>query len=167
MSDALAGVIARQGSRVYRMAWSCCRAEADDITQEVFLRYLKKQPNFHDEEHRRAWFIRVTVNCCNKLWGSAWRRKTVALEETLAWETPEDSELHDALQQLPPKYREVIHLYYYEDMPTADIAAALHRKDATVRTQLTRARELLRQILKEEDDVSRTLSAHEPSDCTG
>ena len=78
---------------VYRLAFARMgtKYDADEIFQEVFLRYLKKCPAFHDEEHEKAWFLRVTVNCCNKMHMSAWRRHTVELEENLSWETPEDS----------------------------------------------------------------------------
>lgn len=140
---------------VYRLAFARMgtKYDADEVFQEVFVRYLNKQPKFRDEEHRKAWLIRVTVNCCNKLWNSSWRKKTETLQENLVWETPEDHDLHQALQQLPVKYREVIHLFYYEELSTAQIADILHRKDATIRTQLTRARTMLRNILKEEDYV--------------
>ena len=75
------------------------------------------------------------------------------MEETLQFETKEDTDLYNELQQLPPKYREVIHLFYYEDLSTEEIARVLKRKSATVRTQLTRARALLKNLIKEEYDV--------------
>lgn len=155
LTEKMDDVIDRYRDMVYRLAFARMgtKYDADEVFQEVFMRYLDKQPKFRDEEHRKAWLIRVTVNCCNKLWDSAWRKRTEALQEELVWETPEDNDLYHALQQLPAKYREVIHLFYYEDMPTAQIAKTLHRKESTVRTQLTRAREKLREILKEEDYV--------------
>ncbi|MCD8357310.1 MAG: sigma-70 family RNA polymerase sigma factor [Clostridia bacterium] len=155
MTENIDYVIHTYRDMVYRLAFARMgtRYDADEVFQEVFVRYLNKQPKFRDEEHRKAWLIRVTVNCCNKLWNSSWRKKTEALQENLVWESPEDNDLHQALQQLPPKYREVIHLFYYEELSTAQIANVLHRKEATVRTQLTRARTMLRKILKEEDYV--------------
>lgn len=156
-------LIRKYADMVYRLAFARMgtKYDADEIFQEVFLRYLKKCPAFHDEEHEKAWFLRVTVNCCNKMHMSAWRRHTVELEENLSWETPEDSGLYDALRQLPPKYREVIHLFYYEDMTTEQIAQALHRRSGTVRSQLTRAREMLRELLREENDDETQLSAYD------
>ncbi|MDO5785450.1 MAG: sigma-70 family RNA polymerase sigma factor [Eubacteriales bacterium] len=155
MTESIDDVIHRYRDMVYRLAFARMgtKYDADEVFQEVFVRYLDKRPKFRDEEHRKAWMIRVTVNCCNKLWNSSWRRKTEALQENLVWETPEDNDLYCTLQQLPMKYREVIHLFYYEDMSTAQIAKILHRKESTVRTQLTRARTKLREILKEEDYV--------------
>lgn len=168
ISDNIDDVIHRYRDMIYRLAFARMGTtyDADEVFQEVFMRYWKKQPKFREEEHRKAWMIRVTVNCCNKLWSSSWRRRTEALQENLAWEMPEDYGLYQALQQLPPKYREVVHLFYYEEMSTAQIATILHRKQSTVRTQLTRARHMLRNILEEDDDATRTISAHDAADCT-
>ena len=144
-------LIRKYADMVYRLAFARMgtKYDADEIFQEVFLRYLKKCPAFHDEEHEKAWFLRVTVNCCNKMHMSAWRRHTVELEENLSWETPEDSGLYDALRRLPPKYREVIHLFYYEDYSIAQIASLLRKKESTVRSLLHRARAMLKDSLKE------------------
>lgn len=153
--DCAEEVIRVYSNLVYRLAFARTGTtyDADEIFQEVFLRYIKKRPIFENEDHRKAWFIKVTVNCSKKMWGSAWKRKTVPLEETLQFETKEDTDLYNELQQLPPKYREVIHLFYYEDLSTEEIARVLKRKSATVRTQITRARTLLKNLLKEEYDV--------------
>lgn len=153
--DCVGDVIKFYSNMVYRLAFARTgtRHDADEIFQEVFFRYIKKQPIFENEDHRKAWFIKVTVNCSKKLWGSAWKRKIIPLEEPLQFETKEDIDLYNELQQLPAKYREVIHLFYYEDMTTEEIAKVLERKNTTVRTQLTRARVLLKNILKEDYDV--------------
>jgi len=153
--DCVEEVIRVYSNMVYRLAFARTGTtyDADELFQEVFLRYIKKQPVFENEDHRKAWFIKVTVNCSKKLWGSAWKKKTVPLAESLPFETKEDIDLYDELQQLPPKYREVIHLFYYEDLSTEEIAQVLNRKNSTVRTQLTRARALLKILLKEEYDV--------------
>lgn len=142
---------------VYRLAFARTgtRCEADDVFQEVFMRYIRKQPVFENEGHRKAWLIRVTINCANKLWGSAWKRKTEPLTEDIPFETKEDAGLSYELQRLPKKYREVIHLFYYEDLSLEEISRALNRKNSTVRTQLTRARALLRDRLKEDYGVQR------------
>ncbi|MBS7527827.1 sigma-70 family RNA polymerase sigma factor [Fusibacter paucivorans] len=155
MDESAEAVIKCYSNMVYRLAFARTgtRHDADEIYQEVFLRYIKKQPVFENEDHRKAWLIKVTVNCSKKLWGSAWKRKIVPLEETLPFETKEAIDLYNELQQLPTKYREVIHLYYYEDMSTEAIAESLERKSSTVRTQLTRARAMLKNILEEDQDV--------------
>ncbi|GAE90481.1 RNA polymerase sigma factor [Acetivibrio straminisolvens] len=75
--DDVENVIRSYSNMVYRLAFSQTtnKSDADDIYQEVFLRYIRKRPQFETEEHRKAWFIRVTVNCCKKVWVSAWIRK--------------------------------------------------------------------------------------------
>ena len=78
---------------------------------------------------------------------------TQPLEETLPTEDKEKVELFQELKKLPQRYREVIHLFYYEDLSVAQISEILHRKESTVRTQLTRARSILRSFMKEEDYV--------------
>lgn len=153
--DCAEKVIKYYADMVYRLAFARTgtKCDADEVFQEVFMRYIKKQPVFENEEHRKAWLIRVTINCSNKLWNSAWKRKIEPLAETIPFEAKEDIDLYNELQQLPKKYREVIHLFYYEDMSLDEISQALNRKNSTVRTQLTRARALLKNMLKEDYDV--------------
>lgn len=149
-------VIRFYSDMVYRLAFARTgsRNDADDVFQEVFLRYVKKKPLFQTEEHRKAWLIRVTINCSKKFWNSWWKKKVEYLEEEAArFETREDADLYHELQQLAPKYREVIHLFYYEDLSIEEIGRILNRKKSTVRTQLTRARTMLRSILEEDCDV--------------
>lgn len=153
--DCAEKVIKFYAHMVYRLAFARTgtKCDADEVFQEVFMRYIKKQPVFENEEHRKAWLIRVTINCSNKLWNSQWKRKIKPLAETILFETKDDIDLYNELQQLPKKYREVIHLFYYEEMSLEEISQALNRKNSTVRTQLTRARALLKNILKEHYDV--------------
>ena len=126
------------------------RANADDVFQEVFLRYARKAPAFESEEHRRAWLLRVTVNCCRKAHTSLWRKRTEPLSETMSYSQPDgDSGFFDLLRLLPAKYRAVIHLFYYEGYSAREIGAMLRRKPATVRSQLARGRDILRRQLED------------------
>ena len=138
---------------VYRLAFARTGAkdDADEVYQEVFLRLLKRQPVFESQEHCKAWLLRVTINCSNTLLSSLWKKRTVALEEDLPFQEKESLKLYEELSKLPQKYRDVIHLFYYEELSVADIAKILHRKESTVRTQLTRARTMLKEILEEEE----------------
>ncbi len=138
------------GDMVYRLALAQTHSshDADDVFQEVFLRYLRAAPVFREEEHRKAWLLRVTVNCCKKLHRSFWRRHTVALSEAIPAQTQEEGELLSLLEGLPAKYRAVLHLYYYEGYDTAEIGAILGRSPGTVRSQLARGRALLREAWK-------------------
>ncbi|MDF2631841.1 MAG: polymerase subunit sigma-24, partial [Caproiciproducens sp.] len=94
------------GNMVYRLAFSQTqnKNDADDVFQEVFLRYIKSRKAFESEEHEKAWLIRVTINCSKKLWSSAWFRHTVALDENISFEMPQENEIYHALLQLPQIY---------------------------------------------------------------
>lgn len=146
-----AEAVAQYGSAVYRLAYAMTRSrsDADDVFQEVFLRYLRSAPAFREEEHRKAWLLRVTINCAKKLHAAPWRRRTEPLSETLEAPSPEGEALWEELRRLPDKYRTVLHLYYYEDMTTEEIARLLDRSPATVRSQLMRGRDRLRVLLEE------------------
>lgn len=143
----------RYGTIVYRLAYAQLRssADAEDIYQEVFLRYYQKRPQFESEEHTKAWLLKVTLNACRSCLRSAWRRRTVPLEENAALPEPQLREMAQALSQLRLRDRQLIHLFYYEELSTREIARLLHRKEGAVRTQLTRARGRLEAILKGED----------------
>jgi RNA polymerase sigma-70 factor (ECF subfamily) len=140
--DCMENVIKVYSNMVYRLAFSHTRSKsyADDIYQEVFFRYIRKKPQFETEKHRKAWFIRVTINCCKKMWASSWIKKIVPLDEPIIFEMKEENNLHYELQKLPIKYRSLLHLFYYEDLSIEEISETLNRKPSTIRTQLTRAR---------------------------
>ncbi len=154
-------VIRRNSDSVYRLAFSLVktRSDADDIYQEVFLRYVQKEPEFQNTEHEKAWFLRVTINLCKNFWKSPWMRRRAAMEcdkmqtDAFSYETAgDDSALIDTVKQLPNKYRVVIHLFYYEELSVAEIAGITGAKESTVRTRLTRARRLLKDLLCEEGE---------------
>lgn len=139
---------------VYRVALNVCKnpADAEDITQTVFLKLLKEETPFENREHCRRWLIRVAVNEGKSLLRSAWFKRSAPFEDyagTVEFETPEESEIFLAVMALPPKYRVPVYLFYYEDYPVKDVAALCGLKESTVQTRLQRAREKLRQLLKE------------------
>lgn len=158
-------VIRAYADMVYRLALAQTRSpsDADDIFQDVFLRYAEKAPEFQSEEHRKAWLLRVTVNRCRTHFRSGWLRRLVPLEAaTAAVPAPEVSPLDEALSRLPAKYRTVVHLYYYENYSTEQIAEVTGQAASTVRSQLTRARDLLHDLLKGgNEDVSGRVSPDE------
>lgn len=154
-------IIRTYSDTVYRLAYAYMHhpADADDVFQDVFLRYVEKAPAFRDEEHRKAWLLRVTINCCRSHYRSGWWKQIVPLDKARNTSTPApaDPELDDALAKLPTKYRTVIHLHYFENYDTSEIAALTGRQPSTVRAQLTRARRMLEEMLKGESNVRRTL----------
>lgn len=151
-------VIEKYSPMVYRLAYSLVksRADADDIHQEVFLKYMKYRPRFESEEHEKAWFIRVTTNQCRNWWKTAWRKRIVSLSEykeedvTQDFTVKKNEDIIETVKLLPQKYRVVIHLFYYEELSVEEISNILGRKASTVRTQLTRARKQLSELLKED-----------------
>lgn len=147
---------------LYKIAFMQLKNEqdAEDIVQEVFCQYYRSGKVFESEEHEKAWFIKVTLNACRKVWRSAWYRHNAPLPD---YEMPGESRMEsDFLKKerqeevlrlvlsLPAKYREVIHLFYYEELSVREICAATGRQESTVTSQLTRGRDILRKKLKEE-----------------
>jgi RNA polymerase sigma-70 factor (ECF subfamily) len=126
-------------------------SDAEDIVQEVFLRTYEKAPEFESEEHEKAWLIRVTVNLCNSQLRSPWYKRRWPLLESYPATEPEQHELLEQIMTLPSKYRTVIHLFYYEGYSIKDISGVTGQKESTVRCHLTRARQKLKSILKEDD----------------
>jgi len=153
-------LIEKYSAAVYRMAYSMVKntQDAEDIHQEVFLKYLAKRPEFESEEHAKAWFLRVTINLAKNLWKTAWRQRVVSLGEVDREEETETQQEEDQLieivKRLPQKYRTVVHLFYYEEYSLEEIADLLKAKPSTVRTRLTRARQKLKEMLKEDEYVS-------------
>ena len=128
--------------------------DAQDICQTIFLKLLQKPRRFDSEEHERAWIIRAAVNLCKDHLKSHWRQTTVNLDAAGTVPAPEagDGSLLAAVNLLPPKYRAVIYLYYYEGCSVKETAAAMGVKPSTVQTWLQRARARLRQTLLEEEE---------------
>ena len=130
------------------------KQHAEDVCQDVFVKFLNCDKEFESDEHAKAWLIRVTVNTSRSVFSSSWFKKTVPLSEgeSLSFETQEKSDVFYAVGELPAKYRTVIHLFYYEEFSTQQIAKYLNTSENTVKSQLHRARGILREKLKGEFD---------------
>ncbi len=129
-------------------------ADAEDITQNVFLKLLREKKEFDSQEHIRNWLIRVTINECKNLTRSRWWKQE-SLEtcpEAFSFDAPERSELFHAVMALPKRYRLPIYLYYYEGYSTQETAGILGTSKNTVCTQLKRGRELLKKSLTEVEE---------------
>ena len=142
---------------VFRVAFSYLKShtEAEDVTQNVFLKLLSADKDFESEEHIKHWLIRVAINECKRALLSPLRRSESIEDyaDTLSFSDPEHSELFYAVMALPKKYRVPVFLYYYEDYSTGEIAAMLGRSASTVCTQLDRARDMLRKTLQEAENA--------------
>ena len=130
-------------------------ADTEDIFQTVFLKYVLSSVSFENEEHEKAWFIRVTVNACKDLLKSFFRSRTVPLEELveLPAQMPEDHrEVLEAVLSLPEKYRDVIYLHYYEGYSAPQISRILNKNVNTIYTLMTRAKKILKERLGGDGD---------------
>ena len=123
------------------------RADAEDVFQTVFLKYTLHNQPFASAEHEKAWLIRVTVNACRDLLKSFFRKNTVSLDEAASAVSAEHAAVLEAVWSLPKDYRDAVYLHYYEGYTAPEIAAILKKNPNTVYTHLTRAREMLRDML--------------------
>ena len=144
---------------LYIIAFNVCKSveDAKDVVQDTFIQYYMPKKEFDNQQHIRAWLIRVAINKAKNVNLSFWRQNKMPLEdymESLAFETPQDETLFETVMSLPDKYRIVIHLYYYEDSSIREIAKILKMTESNVKVRLSRGRKLLKQTLKEdwEDD---------------
>lgn len=139
---------------VFRAAYCCLQsyAEAEDITQEVFLSLYTYSGSFNDDSHIKAWLLRVTVNKCRNLLKSAFIRLRAPLDEAeeIAVVT-EENELLKVAMTLKPKLRTPLYMYYYEEYSVKEIAELLGEKETTITTRLSRGRQRLKELLTRED----------------
>ena len=122
-------------------------ADAEDCFQNTFIKLYQKSPDFEDENHLKAWLLRVAINECKNLLRDS--RRHLSLDAALQLPAPsaeDDADLSWALMKLDPDYREVIYLYYVEQMKVREIADVLGKNPNTVKTLLHRGREKLKAI---------------------
>lgn len=149
-----AAILERYEKTVYGVALARTgnRADADDVFQEVFFAYFQSNKTFSDEEHRKVWLLRTTLNLSRRVVSSSWRKKTVPLSERedrpITFRTAEQTELWSALASLSSDLRIPLYLFYFEDLPTQTIAKLLSLRPGAVRMRLSRGRERLRELLK-------------------
>lgn len=151
--DCFEEVMERYSDMIYRIAYANVRIKEDaqDVFQEVWCRYYQKNKIFESEEHRRNWLINVTLKCCKKIYSSVRYKRTVLTDDMslLREKLPErDFEIYDAVIRLPEKYRVPVYLYYYEDFSVNEISEITKINASTVRSQMKRGREQLKEILK-------------------
>ena len=149
-------VIRYYSSMVYRIALTKTKSshDADDIFQDVFLKLVMNKKPFESEEHRKAWLIRVTINCCNSHFVAPWKKNVNSLDDAMLAMIPDEnseaqflenqSDVYAQILKLPQPMREVILLFYYEDMSIREISFVLHTTEANVKKRLSRARQKLK-----------------------
>lgn len=139
---------------IYRLAYSYTGniSDADDVTQSVFIKLYKRMNKFDSDISVKKWLIKVTINECKTLFLSSWYKRIVPIsdrEENIGV-VSKDNDILSSIMELPKKYKLVIYLYYYENYKIKEIADILKMNENTVKTNLSRARDMLKDILKEE-----------------
>ena len=124
------------------------KADAEDIMQDVFLALIK-QPFFNEEEHLKAWIIRVAINKSKDYLKAAKIRNAAALDIPYGFEK-EDTEIMDQVQRLPSIDRSIIYLHYFEGYTAKEIACIIKKKENTIHVRLKRARVKLKSLLEED-----------------
>lgn len=142
-------------NNLYTAAFSICQNQMDtkDVVQETFVQYYTSRKQFENEQHIRAWLLRVVINKAKNINRTFWRKNKCSLEdyrETLSFPDPQSRDLFEEVMKLPDKYRIVIHLFYYEDYSVREIAKILKLSESNVKVRLSRGRALLKDSLKED-----------------
>lgn len=143
-------VIEKYANMVYRIALTRCGTveNAEDVFQDVFIKYSQKERMFQNSEHEKAWFIRVTINLTKNLKQSVWNKRVVNLDENMSFEKKEEQDIFSSVCELPQNYRTVIYLLYYEGYKVKEISELMKKSEGTIKTWLFRAREILKEKIQ-------------------
>ena len=155
ISQQAAQILDTYGDTILRYAYSYLhnRSDTEEVLRDTLIQFLKTRPVFESDEHEKAWLLRVAGNLCkNRLKYNSLRQTDELREELIAEQREDLSFIWDAVQALPVQYREVIHLFYREGYSTREISQILGRKEATIRSDLSRGRGKLKELLKEAYD---------------
>ena len=153
LSDEATRVVNQYADMVHRLALARTgnHFQAEEVFQDVFLKYMRYRDRLVSEEHLKAWLIRTTITSSKDQFRTIWLNRNVPQAEGFSFSTEERSDTYLAVMSLPKKYRTVIHLFYYEDLSIETISSYLGIREGTIKSQLSRGREMLRSILKEEE----------------
>ena len=140
------------GSMLWRLGLSMMRnpADAEDAIQETMLKYFRKSPTFENSEHEKAWLIRVHANTCRDMLRKKKRRPEAAESSVPETAAPRETDVMEALGQLPEKLRFVMMLHYAEGYSVNEIASIIRRTPSAVKMRLKKGRGMLEEILKKE-----------------
>lgn len=129
------------------------KSDAEDITQEVFIKLIKNIHKLKNYEHIKAWLIRVTINLCKDFNKSYWNKNTTSLDEEIKYFDEDNQSIFQELSKLNPEYRNIIYLYYYQGYKIAEISDILSINQNTISSYLTRARKELKNILEDGGEI--------------
>lgn len=156
--DYISDLLDKYGDMVLRIAYTYLknRADAEDIVQDVFLQIIDKKPSFNDENHEKSWLIRATINMCKNKVNMFWNKNKCSIDDVQEFAVSDkyntDTSVFQAVMALGEKYRVVVYMYYYEGYSTPEIANVIGKSETTIRSLLHRARNKLKDMLKEDYD---------------
>lgn len=148
-NDFIKSAVINHSLTIAKVAFSYLKniADAEDIVQEAFLTLMQKQPKLENEEHLKAWLIRVAINKCKNHLKSGWFKRNTPIKGDISYLPPKQDEVLSAVLSLDVKYRIPIHLYYYQGYSIREIGEIMSIPSATVGTRLARGRRLLKNII--------------------
>lgn len=137
---------------------------AEEVVQDTFVTAFKKIDQLDEAKKLKSWLITITINECRSRMRK-WSWKNILLHHDSQSETnivdengqgPEEAllitwqnaQLHEAIGELPYKYREVITLYYFEELSIKEIIEMINEKENTIKTRLSRGRRLLKKSIQ-------------------
>ncbi|NLL68288.1 MAG: sigma-70 family RNA polymerase sigma factor [Clostridiaceae bacterium] len=160
MTKEISRLVEEYGNDVLKIATVILKSKelAEDVYQETFLRVVRSYSGYRGESSEKTWIISIAVNLCRDYMRSAWKRRVVVTDNFLTYTADDDTEeiiekrsekqlLINAIMKLPDKYREIIHLFYYQEMGVKDIAKVLKIPGGTVKSRLFKARILLHDMI--------------------
>ena len=151
MKGKIEHLVQKYSSMVLQIAYqySFNKSEAEDITQEVFIKLYNNIKKIKNEEHIKAWLIRVTINLSIDYNRNYWNKNTTSLDDNYKYFDEETKDVFNELKKLTPEYRNIIYLYYYQGYKISEISEILSMNQNTVSSYLTRARKELKHILEQ------------------
>lgn len=154
------------GQMIQQLAYTYVKDKsiAEDLTQDIFIKVYKKLEQYDGRASIKTWIYQIAINHCKDYLKSWYHRKVMLTEkmsemiaskrdniEQQIIEKNEEKQLVNAVLQLPVKYREVVFLYYFEELSIHEMSETLTTNANTLKTRLKRARQLLKQKLEEEE----------------
>ncbi|MFZ7755532.1 sigma-70 family RNA polymerase sigma factor [Bacillus thuringiensis] len=162
--DLIDEIMNKYGQEVLQLVYSYVNNKevAEDLTQDIFVKCYKSLHTYKGNSNLKTWLWRIAINHCKDYLKSWYNKKVIVTEDDFTYmesqkesveqtviQNAEDRELASAVMNLPIKYREVIYLFYYEELSIKEVATVIEVKENTIKTRLKKAKELLKKGLEE------------------
>ena len=159
LNEYIQQAVSKYSQSIIRIAFTYVKniTDAEDITQDTFLYFIQQNPVFESEEHEKAWFIRIAINKSKDYIKSGWFKNRTPLTEDLSYLPDEQHDLLEEIMKLDKKYRIPLHLFYYEGYSINEIADIMRTKSSTIKTWLSRGRNILKKKLGGFDNEQRII----------